>query len=268
MRTSIRSSRCNSGSSSARSSDSVRTGDACNGRRRFRFRPVAFRALKTITQTPAARTTFSILLAISFCHMLNDMMQSLLPALYPMLKSTYALSFGADRAAHLHLPDHRLAAAAGRRLLTDRTPRPYSLAVGMGFTLVGLVLLASPATTRCCCGRRADRHRLVGLSPRILARRAHGLRRPARTGAIRVSGRRQCRLGRPARCSRPSSCCRVASERRLVLGRRAARHGGADQRRPLVQAHGLAPRGDAPRRGMRWLPQRRECGAPSRCCSR
>ena len=51
----------------------------------------------TATLSPAqtaGRTTFSILAAISFCHLLNDMMQSLLPALYPMLKGSYQLSFG------------------------------------------------------------------------------------------------------------------------------------------------------------------------------
>ena len=42
----------------------------------------------------AGRTAFSVLAAISFCHLLNDMMQSLLPALYPMLKTSYALTFG------------------------------------------------------------------------------------------------------------------------------------------------------------------------------
>ena len=47
-----------------------------------------------LEQPGATRTTFTILAAISFCHLLNDMMQSLLPALYPMLKSSYELSFG------------------------------------------------------------------------------------------------------------------------------------------------------------------------------
>src|SRR5688572_848659 len=42
----------------------------------------------------AATTAFSVLAAISFCHLLNDMMQSLLPALYPILKENYALTFG------------------------------------------------------------------------------------------------------------------------------------------------------------------------------
>jgi FSR family fosmidomycin resistance protein-like MFS transporter len=42
----------------------------------------------------AGRTTFSILAAISFCHLLNDMMQAMLPAIYPMLKADFGLSFG------------------------------------------------------------------------------------------------------------------------------------------------------------------------------
>ena len=53
-------------------------------------------ATTTAPKTPSAETTtvFAVILAISFCHLLNDMMQSLLPALYPMLKGSYQLSFG------------------------------------------------------------------------------------------------------------------------------------------------------------------------------
>jgi len=99
----------------------------------------------TATMSPAqaaGRTTFSILAAISFCHMLNDMMQSLLPALYPMLKSSYALSFGQ---IGLLTFTYQITASLLQPLIgmfTDRSPRPYSLSVGMGFTLVGLLLLA------------------------------------------------------------------------------------------------------------------------------
>jgi FSR family fosmidomycin resistance protein-like MFS transporter len=90
----------------------------------------------------AGRTTFSILAAISFCHLLNDMMQSLLPALYPMLKGSYALSFGQIGLLTFtfQLTASLLQPIVG--VFTDRSPRPYSLAIGMGFTLVGLVLLA------------------------------------------------------------------------------------------------------------------------------
>jgi FSR family fosmidomycin resistance protein-like MFS transporter len=93
----------------------------------------------------AGRTTFSILIAISFCHLLNDMMQSLLPALYPMLKGSYALSFGQ---IGLLTFTYQITASLLQPIIglfTDRSPRPYSLSVGMGFTLVGLLLLAFAA---------------------------------------------------------------------------------------------------------------------------
>src|SRR6516225_503290 len=46
-----------------------------------------------LPRTAAQETTFAILFAVSFCHLLNDMMQSLLPAIYPALKTSYHLSF-------------------------------------------------------------------------------------------------------------------------------------------------------------------------------
>jgi FSR family fosmidomycin resistance protein-like MFS transporter len=91
---------------------------------------------------PAATTAFGILLAISFCHLLNDMMQSLLPALYPMLKSSYELSYAQ---IGLLTFTFQITASLLQPIIgsyTDRRPRPYSLAAGMGFTLVGLTLLA------------------------------------------------------------------------------------------------------------------------------
>ncbi len=91
----------------------------------------------------AGRTVISILAAISFCHLLNDMMQSLLPALYPMLKGSYRLSFGQ---IGLLTFTFQFTASLLQPLigaLADRRPLPYSLATGMGFTLVGLLLLAA-----------------------------------------------------------------------------------------------------------------------------
>src|SRR5580700_2725602 len=90
----------------------------------------------------AGGTAVGILAAISFCHLLNDMMQSLLPALYPMLKGSYRLSF---TQIGLLTFTFQFTASLLQPLVgafADRTPRPYSLAAGMGFTLVGLVLLA------------------------------------------------------------------------------------------------------------------------------
>jgi FSR family fosmidomycin resistance protein-like MFS transporter len=99
-------------------------------------------AAEAVKSSVAGQTAFTVLLALSFCHLLNDMMQSLLPALYPMLKSSYSLSFSQIGLLTLTF---QVTASLLQPLIgafTDRTPRPYSLAVGMGFTLVGLLMLA------------------------------------------------------------------------------------------------------------------------------
>jgi FSR family fosmidomycin resistance protein-like MFS transporter len=90
----------------------------------------------------ATDTAFAILAAISFCHMLNDMMQSLLPAIYPILKDSYGLSFGQ---IGLITFTFQVTASLLQPVIgsfTDRRPQPYSLAVGMGFSLLGLLLLS------------------------------------------------------------------------------------------------------------------------------
>jgi FSR family fosmidomycin resistance protein-like MFS transporter len=97
------------------------------------------------TQQQAARaggTAMAVLTAISFSHMLNDMMQSMLPAIYPMLKESLALDFGQIGLVTLvfQMTASLLQPLVG--LYTDRRPQPYSLAIGMGCTLVGLLLLA------------------------------------------------------------------------------------------------------------------------------
>lgn len=91
---------------------------------------------------PAEGTTYGILLAISFCHFLNDLMQSLLPAIYPMLKDSFALDFGQIGLVTFtfQITGSLLQPLVG--LYTDRYPKPYSLAVGMGFTLSGLAVIS------------------------------------------------------------------------------------------------------------------------------
>ena len=92
------------------------------------------------------RTAFRVLGAISICHLLNDMMQSVIPAVYPILKTSYRLDFAQVGLITLTL---QLTASLLQPLVgiyTDRRPTPYSLAVGMGFTLTGLVMLASAPT--------------------------------------------------------------------------------------------------------------------------
>ncbi|MGE0851712.1 MAG: MFS transporter [Hyphomicrobiaceae bacterium] len=86
--------------------------------------------------------TFSIVLALSFAHLLNDMMQSLIPAIYPIIKDAYHLDFGQIGLITLAF---QLTASLGQPLVgiyTDRHPQPYSLVAGMGSTLVGLIVLA------------------------------------------------------------------------------------------------------------------------------
>jgi FSR family fosmidomycin resistance protein-like MFS transporter len=90
----------------------------------------------------AEGAAFSIILALSFSHLLNDMMQSLVPALYPMIKDSYALSFGQIGLITLTMQviSSMLQPVVG--LFADHKPQPYSLAVGMCSTLAGLLLLA------------------------------------------------------------------------------------------------------------------------------
>lgn len=101
----------------------------------------------TLNSRPAAESTaVAVLLAISFCHLLNDMMQSLLPAIYPMLKDSFHLDFGQIGLITLtnQITASLLQPVIG--LYTDRRPKPYSLAIGMTFTLGGLLLLAVAPT--------------------------------------------------------------------------------------------------------------------------
>jgi FSR family fosmidomycin resistance protein-like MFS transporter len=107
------------------------------------------RAVARVDTTPLpARdaTAFAVLAAISFCHLLNDTIQSLLPAIYPILKSSFALSFSQIGMMTLALMVTASLLQPIVGLYTDHRPTPYSLVVGMGFSLVGLVLL-SMATT-------------------------------------------------------------------------------------------------------------------------
>ncbi len=91
-------------------------------------------------------TAFTVLAAISFSHLLNDTIQSLIPALYPILKTSFALNFSQVglMTLTLMLTASLLQPVVG--LYTDRRPAPYSLVVGMGFSLVGLLLLSVAGT--------------------------------------------------------------------------------------------------------------------------
>jgi len=97
-------------------------------------------------QAAAQKTAFAVLAAISFCHFLNDMVQSLLPAIYPLLKQTFRLDFGQVGLITLtfQIVASLLQPAVG--FYTDRRPKPYSLTIGMGITLIGLLILSTAQT--------------------------------------------------------------------------------------------------------------------------
>jgi FSR family fosmidomycin resistance protein-like MFS transporter len=90
----------------------------------------------------AREAVFPVLISLGFCHLLNDLMQSLIPALYPMLKQQLHLDFAQVGLITLafQLTASLLQPTIG--IYTDRRPLPYSLAIGMGATLIGLVLLS------------------------------------------------------------------------------------------------------------------------------
>jgi FSR family fosmidomycin resistance protein-like MFS transporter len=95
------------------------------------------------TRRAAEGAAFSIVLALGFSHFLNDTIQSLVPALYPMLKESYGLSFAQIGLITLTMQVTSSLLQPMVGLFADRRPQPYSLAVGMGVTLIGLLLLAS-----------------------------------------------------------------------------------------------------------------------------
>ncbi len=90
----------------------------------------------------AQATVFPILIAISLSHLLNDSVQSLIPAIYPLVKDAFRLSFTQIGLITFtfQLTASLLQPAVGA--LTDHRPQPFSLAAGMSFSLLGLVLLS------------------------------------------------------------------------------------------------------------------------------
>ena len=91
---------------------------------------------------PVVQTRFNLLGALSFSHFLNDMMQSLIVSIYPLLKGEFHLSFVQIGTITL---TYQACASLLQPLIgvyTDKHPKPYSLSVGMCFTLIGMVTLA------------------------------------------------------------------------------------------------------------------------------
>jgi MFS transporter, FSR family, fosmidomycin resistance protein len=94
----------------------------------------------------AQSAALPLLFALSFSHLLNDVIQSLVPAIYPIIKNTYALDYGQIGLITLAF---QLCASVFQPFVgmyTDRRPQPYSLLAGMAITLVGLMVLAHAAS--------------------------------------------------------------------------------------------------------------------------
>jgi MFS transporter, FSR family, fosmidomycin resistance protein len=99
-------------------------------------------AAESPAMVPVTTTRFNLLGALSFSHFLNDMMQSLIVSIYPLLKGEFHLSFAQIGTITL---TYQASASLLQPLIgvyTDRHPKPYSLSVGMCFTLIGMVTLA------------------------------------------------------------------------------------------------------------------------------
>ncbi len=112
---------------------------------------------------PASPTVLAILFAISFSHLLNDTIQSLIPAIYPLLKTSFHLSF--VQVGFITLAFQMTASILQPFVgwYTDRRPKPYSLACGMGLTLGGLVLLSHATQYAMVVGAAA----LVGMGSSV-----------------------------------------------------------------------------------------------------
>jgi len=99
-----------------------------------------------VSSEAALRTSLSILAAITICHLLNDMLQSVIPAVYPILKNSYSLDFGQIGLITLTF---QLTASIFQPVVgfyTDSRPSPYSLPAGMGISFAGTLLLAAAPT--------------------------------------------------------------------------------------------------------------------------
>src|SRR5450432_98526 len=98
--------------------------------------------MNTATHQLAQRTVYPVLFTIAFSHFINDLLQSVIPSVYPMMKAGFNLSF---TQVGLITFMFQLMASLLQPFIgiyTDRKPLPYSLAIGMCFSLSGLVLLS------------------------------------------------------------------------------------------------------------------------------
>ena len=193
-----------------------------------------------IDRSKASTTAFAILAAISVCHFLNDTMQTLLPALYPLFRSGLGLlnfvQLGVLTLA-FQVTGSLLQPFVGR--FTDRRPQPYSLPVGMTFTMAGILVLAdarpsyplSSSVRRCWASAMLSSIRNRRASPGLP-------RRCSRARPVCLPGRRQ--RGSLARPAVTSSFFRAARAALLVRLGGPPRQRHPEWPRPVVKSAGQA----------------------------
>ncbi|KAG1251124.1 hypothetical protein G6F65_018478 [Rhizopus arrhizus] len=174
--------------------------------------------------TPAASdpsTAFKVLGAISVAHLMNDMIQSILLAIYPMLKESFT---GCIAAATVHWLLHRPPSEA------------VFLAGGHGLHAGGLAAAVGGAVVRLAVGGgRAGGSGVLGVSSGIVAGGAHGLGRPPRSGTVALPGGWQRGLGAGAAAGGALHHSARAGQRGVVFAGGVVRHRRADGDRTLVQ---------------------------------
>ncbi len=156
-----------------------------------------------VPPAPSARAAgsndaFHILIALSVCHLLNDSIQALLPAIYPLLKDAFSLSFTQIGLITLTFQMVGSVFQPLVGLYTDRHPLPYSLVVSMGLTLIGLIALAVAPSYYAVLGSAV----LIGLGSAIfhpessrMARLASGGRHGFAQSLFQVGGNAGTSLG-------------------------------------------------------------------------
>lgn len=135
-------------------------------------------AQSTIQAEPVPGAVLQVLLTLSAAHMINDILQALLPAIYPLLKDSYHLSFTQIGLISLtyQVTGSLLQPVVG--FYTDRRPKPYSLPIGMTVTLIGLIVLSQANSFGLLCASAAT----VGVGSSIFHPEASRVARMASGG--------------------------------------------------------------------------------------
>ncbi|HKD09304.1 MAG TPA: MFS transporter [Bryobacteraceae bacterium] len=144
-----------------------------------------------VVSSPERRAIFGVLFAISFCHLLNDLNQSLLTAIYPLLKTSFHLDFGQIGLITLTYQSTASLLQPVVGAYTDRRPTPWSLPIGMSFSLVGLIVLSiAPGYSTLLCAAA-----LIGIGSSVfhpessrVARRASGGQHGLAQSVFQVGG--------------------------------------------------------------------------------